>query len=178
MTEDSNKIKEYAHDFRTHLSFLDGDSLTQQQTSRAISINVACDSWQDFRFSSSLLLFPNGMKQYQCEKHQQFRLRTFRTDSIIFIHLFYLLNINVVISALSKMFMVLHTVIIYCLPCSLPRALGVPITDYSFEDCQLAMAEGQLRLPVDTCLLEFAKLVRRLGWVTPTFKWDVPIGES
>nr|XP_057909272.1 lysophosphatidylcholine acyltransferase 1 [Doryrhamphus excisus] len=43
------------------------------------------------------------------------------------------------------------------------RALGVPITDYSFEDCQLAMAEGQLRLPVDTCLLEFAKLVRRLG---------------
>ncbi|XP_054638330.1 lysophosphatidylcholine acyltransferase 1 [Dunckerocampus dactyliophorus] len=42
-------------------------------------------------------------------------------------------------------------------------ALGVPITDYSFEDCQLAMAEGQLRLPVDTCLLEFAKLVRRMG---------------
>uniref|UniRef100_A0A669EQT6 Lysophosphatidylcholine acyltransferase 1 n=1 Tax=Oreochromis niloticus TaxID=8128 RepID=A0A669EQT6_ORENI len=38
------------------------------------------------------------------------------------------------------------------------KALGVPITDYSFEDCQLAMAEGQLRLPVDTCLLEFAKL--------------------
>ena len=47
--------------------------------------------------------------------------------------------------------------------CALPRALGVPITDYSFEDCQLAMAEGQLRLPVDTCLLEYAKLVRRLG---------------
>uniref|UniRef100_A0A7N6AJ21 Phospholipid/glycerol acyltransferase domain-containing protein n=1 Tax=Anabas testudineus TaxID=64144 RepID=A0A7N6AJ21_ANATE len=43
------------------------------------------------------------------------------------------------------------------------KALGVPITDYSFEDCQLAMAEGQLKLPVDTCLLEFAKLVRRLG---------------
>ncbi|XP_077454268.1 lysophosphatidylcholine acyltransferase 1 [Stigmatopora argus] len=43
------------------------------------------------------------------------------------------------------------------------KALGVPITDYSFEDCQLAMAEGQLRLPVDTCLLEFSKLVRRLG---------------
>uniref|UniRef100_A0A665US18 Lysophosphatidylcholine acyltransferase 1 n=1 Tax=Echeneis naucrates TaxID=173247 RepID=A0A665US18_ECHNA len=43
------------------------------------------------------------------------------------------------------------------------KALGVPITDYSFEDCQLAMAEGQLRLPVDTCLLEFAKLIRRLG---------------
>nr|XP_015804603.2 lysophosphatidylcholine acyltransferase 1 [Nothobranchius furzeri] len=43
------------------------------------------------------------------------------------------------------------------------KALGVPITDYSFEDCQLAMADGQLRLPVDTCLLEFARLVRRLG---------------
>lgn len=43
------------------------------------------------------------------------------------------------------------------------KALGVPITDYSFEDCQLAMAEGQLRLPVNTCMLEFAKLVRRLG---------------
>ncbi|XP_051999239.1 lysophosphatidylcholine acyltransferase 1-like [Xyrauchen texanus] len=43
------------------------------------------------------------------------------------------------------------------------KALQVPVTDYSFEDCQLAMAEGQIRLPVDTCLLEFAKLVRRLG---------------
>ncbi|XP_028969345.1 lysophosphatidylcholine acyltransferase 1 isoform X1 [Esox lucius] len=43
------------------------------------------------------------------------------------------------------------------------KALDIPVTDYSFEDCQLAMAEGQLRLPVDTCLLEFAKLVRRLG---------------
>ncbi|XP_070999694.1 lysophosphatidylcholine acyltransferase 1-like isoform X1 [Oncorhynchus clarkii lewisi] len=43
------------------------------------------------------------------------------------------------------------------------KALDISITDYSFEDCQLAMAEGQLRLPVDTCLLEFAKLVRRLG---------------
>ncbi|XP_062847875.1 lysophosphatidylcholine acyltransferase 1 [Trichomycterus rosablanca] len=43
------------------------------------------------------------------------------------------------------------------------KALQVPVTDYSFEDCQLAMAEGQLRLPVDTSLLEFAKLVRRLG---------------
>ncbi|XP_051722778.1 lysophosphatidylcholine acyltransferase 1 [Ctenopharyngodon idella] len=43
------------------------------------------------------------------------------------------------------------------------KALKVPVTDYSFEDCQLAMAEGQIRLPVDTCLLEFAKLVRSLG---------------
>ncbi|XP_056113750.1 lysophosphatidylcholine acyltransferase 1 [Rhinichthys klamathensis goyatoka] len=43
------------------------------------------------------------------------------------------------------------------------KALQVPVTDYSFEDCQLAMAEGQIKLPVDTCLLEFAKLVRSLG---------------
>ncbi|KAK2903518.1 hypothetical protein QQF64_009361 [Cirrhinus molitorella] len=43
------------------------------------------------------------------------------------------------------------------------KSLQVPVTDYSFEDCQLAMAEGQIRLPVDTCLLEFAKLVRSLG---------------
>nr|XP_019600168.1 PREDICTED: lysophosphatidylcholine acyltransferase 1 isoform X1 [Rhinolophus sinicus] len=43
------------------------------------------------------------------------------------------------------------------------EALGVPVTDYTFEDCQLALAEGQLRLPVDTCLLEFARLVRSLG---------------
>lgn len=43
------------------------------------------------------------------------------------------------------------------------KALQVPVTDYSFEDCQLAMAEGQIRLPVHTCLLEFAKLVRSLG---------------
>lgn len=43
------------------------------------------------------------------------------------------------------------------------KALQVPVTDYSFEDCQLAMAEGQIKLPADTCLLEFAKLVRSLG---------------
>ncbi|KAB0347664.1 hypothetical protein FD754_012521, partial [Muntiacus muntjak] len=43
------------------------------------------------------------------------------------------------------------------------RALGVSVTDYTFEDCQLALAEGQLRLPADTCLLEFARLLRGLG---------------
>ena len=43
------------------------------------------------------------------------------------------------------------------------RALGVALTDYTFEDCQLALAEGQLRLPADTCLLEFARLLRGLG---------------
>lgn len=43
------------------------------------------------------------------------------------------------------------------------RALGISVTDYTFEDCQLALAEGQLRLPADTSLLEFARLVRGLG---------------
>uniref|UniRef100_A0ACB8EBL4 Lysophosphatidylcholine acyltransferase 1 n=1 Tax=Sphaerodactylus townsendi TaxID=933632 RepID=A0ACB8EBL4_9SAUR len=43
------------------------------------------------------------------------------------------------------------------------KALGVSVTDYTFEDCQLALAEGQLRLPSNTSLLEFAKLVRSLG---------------
>ncbi|XP_038626334.1 lysophosphatidylcholine acyltransferase 1 [Tachyglossus aculeatus] len=43
------------------------------------------------------------------------------------------------------------------------EALGVSVTDYTYEDCQLALAEGQLRLPSNTCLLEFAKLVRSLG---------------
>ncbi|KAG8133142.1 hypothetical protein E2320_010957 [Naja naja] len=43
------------------------------------------------------------------------------------------------------------------------EALGISVTDYTFEDCQLALAEGQLYLPSNTCLLEFAKLVRNLG---------------
>ncbi|ROK35723.1 Lysophosphatidylcholine acyltransferase 1 [Anabarilius grahami] len=41
------------------------------------------------------------------------------------------------------------------------KALGLPIIDYSFEDCQLAMDKGPLRLPRHTCLLEFARLVPR-----------------
>ncbi|KAL8194221.1 UNVERIFIED_CONTAM: Lysophosphatidylcholine acyltransferase 1 [Gekko kuhli] len=44
------------------------------------------------------------------------------------------------------------------------KALGVLVTDYTFEDCKLALAEGQLRLPSNTGLLEFARLVRSLGW--------------
>uniref|UniRef100_A0A8C7EDE5 Lysophosphatidylcholine acyltransferase 1 n=1 Tax=Nothoprocta perdicaria TaxID=30464 RepID=A0A8C7EDE5_NOTPE len=53
------------------------------------------------------------------------------------------------------------------------RALGVSVTDYTFEDCQLALAEGQLRLPSDTCLLEFAKLVRSLGLKTENLEGDL-----
>ncbi|XP_053839898.1 lysophosphatidylcholine acyltransferase 1 isoform X1 [Vidua macroura] len=53
------------------------------------------------------------------------------------------------------------------------KALGVPVTDYTFEDCQLALAEGQLRLPSDTCLLEFAKLVRSLGLKPETLEDDL-----
>nr|XP_012996283.1 lysophosphatidylcholine acyltransferase 1 [Cavia porcellus] len=43
------------------------------------------------------------------------------------------------------------------------EALGVSVTDYTFEDCQLALSGGQLRLPADSCLLEFARLTRALG---------------
>uniref|UniRef100_A0A8C6ZE02 Lysophosphatidylcholine acyltransferase 1 n=1 Tax=Nothoprocta perdicaria TaxID=30464 RepID=A0A8C6ZE02_NOTPE len=53
------------------------------------------------------------------------------------------------------------------------EALGVSVTDYTFEDCQLALAEGQLRLPSDTCLLEFAKLVRSLGLKTENLEGDL-----
>ncbi|KAI4890535.1 hypothetical protein NFI96_019232, partial [Prochilodus magdalenae] len=43
------------------------------------------------------------------------------------------------------------------------KALQLPIIDYSFEDCQLTMTKGPLSLPSHTCLLEFSRLVRRLG---------------
>ncbi|XP_066531459.1 lysophosphatidylcholine acyltransferase 1 isoform X2 [Hoplias malabaricus] len=43
------------------------------------------------------------------------------------------------------------------------KALQLPIIDYSFEDCQLAMVKGPLSLPSHTCLLEFSRLLRRLG---------------
>lgn len=47
------------------------------------------------------------------------------------------------------------------------RALQVPAVDYSFEDCQLSMVKGPLCLPSHTSLLEFSRLVRKLGWVMP-----------
>ncbi|MCI4395399.1 hypothetical protein PGIGA_G00179920 [Pangasianodon gigas] len=43
------------------------------------------------------------------------------------------------------------------------KALQVPTVDYSFEDCQLSMVKGPLCLPSHTCLLEFSRLVRKLG---------------
>uniref|UniRef100_A0ABI7VQ80 Lysophosphatidylcholine acyltransferase 1 n=1 Tax=Felis catus TaxID=9685 RepID=A0ABI7VQ80_FELCA len=52
-------------------------------------------------------------------------------------------------------------------------ALGVSVTDYTYDDCQLALAEGQLRLPADTCLLEFARLVRGLGLKPETLEKDL-----
>ncbi|XP_077605517.1 lysophosphatidylcholine acyltransferase 1 [Crocuta crocuta] len=53
------------------------------------------------------------------------------------------------------------------------EALGVSVTDYTYDDCQLALAEGQLRLPADTCLLEFARLVRALGLKPETLEKDL-----
>uniref|UniRef100_A0AAY4E363 EF-hand domain-containing protein n=1 Tax=Denticeps clupeoides TaxID=299321 RepID=A0AAY4E363_9TELE len=46
------------------------------------------------------------------------------------------------------------------------KALNVPITDYSFEDCQLSMVQGPLRPPGNSCLLEFSRLLRLLGLKT------------
>ncbi|MFT7811738.1 lysophosphatidylcholine acyltransferase 1-like isoform X1 [Arapaima gigas] len=53
------------------------------------------------------------------------------------------------------------------------KALGVPVTDYSFEDCQLTMADGHLRLPGNTHLLEFSKLVRSLSLKPRSIKQDL-----
>lgn len=43
------------------------------------------------------------------------------------------------------------------------KALQIPTVDYSFEDCQLSMVKGPLCLPSHTCMLEFSRLVCKLG---------------
>lgn len=50
--------------------------------------------------------------------------------------------------------------------CVFFRALQLPTLDYTFEDCQLSMVKGPLCLPSHTCLLEFSRLMRKLGWVS------------
>jgi len=42
-------------------------------------------------------------------------------------------------------------------------ALNVPVTDHSFEDCQLMLYAAKLGLPSASGLLEFQKLSRKLG---------------
>uniref|UniRef100_A0A4W5Q0T0 Lysophosphatidylcholine acyltransferase 1 n=1 Tax=Hucho hucho TaxID=62062 RepID=A0A4W5Q0T0_9TELE len=48
------------------------------------------------------------------------------------------------------------------------KALELPITDLSFDDCQLSLAKGPLRVPSNSSLLQFNRLARRLGLRTGT----------
>ncbi|XP_067306721.1 lysophosphatidylcholine acyltransferase 2 [Pseudorasbora parva] len=46
-------------------------------------------------------------------------------------------------------------------------ALGLPVTDHTYEDCRLMIAAGELTLPMETGLVEFTKISRKLE-----LKWD------
>ncbi|KAM4630252.1 lysophosphatidylcholine acyltransferase 1 [Polymixia lowei] len=43
------------------------------------------------------------------------------------------------------------------------KALQLPLTDLSFDDCQLSLSQGPLRIPGNSSLLKFNRLVCRLG---------------
>lgn len=43
-----------------------------------------------------------------------------------------------------------------------PRALGVPVTDHTYEDCRLMISAGELTLPMEAGLVEFTKISRKL----------------
>lgn len=42
------------------------------------------------------------------------------------------------------------------------RALGIPVTDHTYEDCRLMISAGQLTLPMEAGLVEFTKISRKL----------------
>ncbi|XP_043937941.1 lysophosphatidylcholine acyltransferase 2 isoform X2 [Protopterus annectens] len=46
-------------------------------------------------------------------------------------------------------------------------ALGLPVTDHTFEDCRLMISAGELTLPMEAGLVEFTKISRKLN-----LKWD------
>lgn len=50
---------------------------------------------------------------------------------------------------------------------SMAEALGVPVTDHTYEDCQLMISAGELTLPMEAGLVEFTKISRKLN-----LKWD------
>ncbi|XP_010774716.1 lysophosphatidylcholine acyltransferase 2-like, partial [Notothenia coriiceps] len=52
-------------------------------------------------------------------------------------------------------------------PPSAFRALGVPVTDHTYEDCRLMISAGELTLPMEAGLVEFTKISRKLN-----LKWD------
>uniref|UniRef100_A0A9L0K2R9 Lysophosphatidylcholine acyltransferase 2 n=1 Tax=Equus asinus TaxID=9793 RepID=A0A9L0K2R9_EQUAS len=41
-------------------------------------------------------------------------------------------------------------------------ALGIPVTDHTYEDCRLMISAGQLTLPMEAGLVEFTKISRKL----------------
>ncbi|XP_067104943.1 lysophosphatidylcholine acyltransferase 2 [Osmerus mordax] len=47
------------------------------------------------------------------------------------------------------------------------KALGVPVTDHTYEDCRLMITAGELTLPMEAGLVEFTKISRKLN-----LKWD------
>ncbi|XP_012682454.1 lysophosphatidylcholine acyltransferase 2 [Clupea harengus] len=47
------------------------------------------------------------------------------------------------------------------------EALGIPVTDHTFEDCRLMISAGELTLPMEAGLVEFTKISRKLE-----LKWD------
>ncbi|KAL1007446.1 hypothetical protein UPYG_G00086860 [Umbra pygmaea] len=47
------------------------------------------------------------------------------------------------------------------------QALGVPVTDHTYEDCRLMISAGELTLPMEAGLLEFTKISQKLN-----LKWD------
>ncbi|KAM5256388.1 lysophosphatidylcholine acyltransferase 2B-like [Ctenodactylus gundi] len=42
------------------------------------------------------------------------------------------------------------------------NALGVPVTDHTFEDCRLMISAGNLQLPMEAGLVEFTKISQKL----------------
>uniref|UniRef100_A0A3B4TPB2 Lysophosphatidylcholine acyltransferase 2 n=1 Tax=Seriola dumerili TaxID=41447 RepID=A0A3B4TPB2_SERDU len=50
---------------------------------------------------------------------------------------------------------------------TMARALGVPVTDHTYEDCRLMISAGELTLPMEAGLVEFTKISRKLQ-----LKWD------
>lgn len=45
---------------------------------------------------------------------------------------------------------------------NMANALGVPVTDHTYEDCKLMISAGNLQLPMEAGLVEFTKISRKL----------------
>ncbi|KAM6942572.1 lysophosphatidylcholine acyltransferase 2 [Xenentodon cancila] len=50
---------------------------------------------------------------------------------------------------------------------TMAKALRVPVTDHTYEDCRLMISAGELTLPMEAGLVEFTKISRKLN-----LKWD------